>query len=79
MLLSAAMQPLNQLGAKRPVQAFSCPFLGSLALAVLTGMTDQSGLASHPLASVTVGVGTCPAAWRARVRKGKQVEEQAPS
>lgn len=58
MLLSAAMQPLNQLGAKGPVQAVSCPFLGSLALAVLTEMTDLSGLASHPLAWVPVGVGT---------------------
>lgn len=71
MLLSAAMQPLNQLGTKGPVQAVSCPFLGSLALAVLIGMTEQSGLASHPLASVPVGVGTWPSSLEGQGREGE--------
>lgn len=69
MLLSAALQPLNQLGTKKPVRAVSCSFLCSLALAVLTGMTDQSGLASHPLASVPMGVGTWPSSLEGHSRE----------
>lgn len=76
MLLSAAAQPLNQLGTERPIQAVSCPLLGAPARAALTG-GDCAGLASLRSASVAAsGPGERGAGSWGREGPGRAARQQ---